>query len=73
MTTKQIRRMIDNREHTHNSIYSDIGTLLENVSTDDLIRFFIEDVMMGSDLLLRTFLEENVIAAEISKCKYGIN
>lgn len=70
MDNDKIKELIQNRKRTHNSIYSDIGNALDGVSTMDLTRYFVE-VVMGSDSLLRTFVEEQIIAAEISKERYG--
>lgn len=71
MDNDKIKALIESRERTHNSIYSDIGNALEVVSTHDLTRYFVEVVMGGNDDLLRNFVEEKIIAAEISKERYG--
>ena len=67
-----IKTLIESRERTHNSIYSDIGNALESVPTADLTRYFVEIVMGGNDNLLRSFVEEKIIAAEINKERYGV-
>ena len=71
MTNEEIRCLIDNRTETHHSIYADIGNALESVSTADLTRLFIEDIMRGNESFLRTYLEEKIIAAEIEKIRYS--
>ena len=71
MDNNKIKALIESRERTHNSIYSDIGNALESVPTADLARYFVEIVMGGNDNLLRSFVEEKIIAAEINKERYG--
>lgn len=71
MDNNRIKALIESRERTHNSIYSDIGNALESVPTADLTRYFVEIVMGGNDNLLRSFVEEKIIAAEINKERYG--
>ena len=71
MDNNRIKALIESRERTHNSIYSDIGNALESVPTADLTRYFVEIVMGGNDKLLRSFVEEKIIAAEINKERYG--
>lgn len=71
MDNDRIKALIECRERTHNSIYSDIGNALESVPTADLTRYFVEIVMGGNDNLLRSFVEEKIIAAEINKERYG--
>lgn len=70
MTNKEIKELIDNREKTYHGIYSDIGTALNSVSTNDLIKYFIDEVMHGSDTTIRSYVEDQIIANEISKIKY---
>lgn len=72
MDNNRIKALIESRERTHNSIYSDIGNALESVPTADLTRYFVEIVMGGNDNLLRSFVEEKIIAAEINKERYGV-
>lgn len=73
MGNDKIKALIESRERTHNSIYSDIGNALENIPTADLTRYFVEVVMGGNDSLLRNFVEEKIIAAEINKERYGVS
>lgn len=73
MDNDKIKALIESRERTHNSIYSDIGNALESVPTADLTRYFVEIVMGGKDELLRNFVEEKIIAAEINKERYGVS
>jgi len=65
MTNEQITKQITEREITHHGIYHDVGAVLSKVSIEDLVRFFIEEVMNDSNHLLRTFIEEKIIAREI--------
>lgn len=62
-----IQKAIDERERTHYSIYSDIGTALEKFTTIELAEFYIN--ICGSDSALRYYIEQEIIAHEIEKEK----
>ena len=71
MDNERIRNLIENRTKTHHGIYSDIGTALENVSTADLIRYYIEVVQNGNDGDVRYYVEQQIISGEINKLRYN--
>ena len=62
----EVENAIRNRKTTHNSIYSDIGTVLDKFSTEELAKYYLEKFGDGG---LRYFLEQQIIASEISKLK----
>lgn len=62
----EIERAIKNRKTTYNSIYSDIGLVLDKFSTEELAKFYLEKFGDGG---LRHFLEQQIIASEINKLK----
>ena len=70
LNNKQISDLIHNRENTYSGIYSDLGKVFDKISTEDLIRHFIEVIMKGNDFYLRDFIVEKIIATEINKLKY---
>lgn len=67
MNTKEISNRIANRKQSRHGIYCDIGEALSPVSTEDLINYFIKEVMQGSDTSIRSYIENQIIADEISK------
>lgn len=67
MDNKAIMHLINNRAKSHHGIYSEIGLVLKDVPTNDLIRYFVEVTMRGEDSLLRDFVENKIIASEIEK------
>lgn len=64
--TNEVEKAIRNRKETHNGIYSDIGTVLDKFSTEDLAKFYLEKFGDGG---LRYWLEQQIVAHEISKLK----
>lgn len=64
--THPIDKAIKERNTTHNSIYSDIGLVLDKFSTEELAKYYLEKFGDGG---LRYFLEQQIIANEISKAK----
>lgn len=62
----KIDRAISERKNTHYGIYSDIGTALDNFSTEELAKYYLKRFGDGG---LRYFLEQQIIAAEIAKEK----
>lgn len=62
----EIEKALKNRKATYNGIYSDIGIVLENFTTEELAKFYLEKFGDGG---LRYFLEQQIIAGEISKLK----
>lgn len=62
----EVEKAIQDREETHRGIYSDVGTVLDRFSTEELTKYYLERF---GDGMLRDFLEQQIIAAEISKLK----
>lgn len=63
-----VGKKIKQRKSTHYGLYHDIGIILEKISTQDLIQYFIEEF---GENVLRNFIEEQIIANEINKERYG--
>lgn len=61
-TINTIDKAIKERDRTHYGIYSDIGNVLDNFSTSELVNYFMKRF---GDGLIRNFIEEQIIAAEI--------
>lgn len=64
--TNEIEKAIQGREETYYGIYSDVGTVLDKFSTEELAKFYIEKFGDGG---LRYFLEQQIITSEINKLK----
>lgn len=64
-----IDKALASRQRTYCGIYSDVGTALDAFSTSDLAEYYIQRF---GDSALRYFLEQGIIAAEISKEKEAI-
>lgn len=64
-----IDKALSNRTKTYSGIYSDVGTALDAFSTSELAEYYIQRF---GDSALRYFLEQGIIAAEISKEKEAI-
>lgn len=62
----EVEKAIRNRKKTYRSIYSDIGTVLDKFSTEELAKYYLEKFGDGG---LRYFLEQQIIASEISREK----
>lgn len=62
----EVEKAIRNRKETHNGIYSDIGVVLDKFSTEELSKYYLEKFGDGG---LRYFLEQQIIASEISREK----
>lgn len=65
----KVEKAMQNREQTYNGIYSDIGVVLDQFSIDELTKFYIEKYGESS---IRYYLEQQIIAGEISKEKSKI-
>ena len=65
----KIDKAIKSRKITHYGIYSDIGTALEQFTTEELADYYINTLKSESDL--RYYLEQQIIAGEINKIKYA--
>ena len=59
-----IDKAIQGRKKTYHGIYSDVGTALDGFSISELAEYYINRFGDGG---LRYFLEQEIIAAEISK------
>lgn len=64
-----IDKALASRQKTYSGIYSDVGTALDAFSTSELAEYYIQRF---GDSALRYFLEQGIIAAEISKEKEAI-
>ncbi len=62
----RIDKAINGREKSLYGIYSDVGTALEDFSTSELAEYFIKRF---GDGVLRYFLEQQIISAEINADK----
>lgn len=62
----EVEKAIRNRKETYHGIYSDIGTVLDKFSTEEIAKYYLEKFGDGG---LRYFLEQQIIAAEISREK----
>ena len=65
--TNEVEKAIQNREETYRGIYSDIGCVLDNFTTEQLTDYFIN--VLGCESSLRYYLEQQIIAAEINDTK----
>ena len=65
--TNEVEKAIRNREETYHGIYSDIGCVLDNFTTEQLKDYFIN--VLGCESSLRYYLEQQIIAAEINNTK----
>ena len=63
----EVEKAIRNSKTTHNSIYSDIGLVLDKFSTEELANYYIN--VLGCESSLRYYLEQQIIANEINKAK----
>lgn len=63
----KIENAIKNRKTTYNGIYSDVGTVLDNFTTEQLVDYYIN--VLGCESPLRYYLEQQIIASEIEKTK----
>ena len=62
----EVEKAIRSRKETYRGIYSDIGTVLDKFSTEELAKYYLDRFGDGG---LRYFLEQQIIAAEINKLK----
>ena len=63
----EVENAITNRKTTYNGIYSDVGTVLDNFTTEQLVDYYIN--VLGCESPLRYYLEQQIIASEIEKTK----
>ena len=61
---KSIHHAIKNRETTHYGIYHDVGVVLENFPTLELLQYYISII---GEISIRSYIEEAIIADVISK------
>ena len=64
-----IEKALASRQKTYSGIYSDVGTALDAFSTSELAEYYIQRF---GDSALRYFIEQGIIAAEISREKEAI-
>ena len=65
--TNEVEKAIKNRKQTYHGIYSDIGTVLDKFSTQELVEYYVN--VLGCESSLRYYLDQQIIAAEINKEK----
>ena len=63
----EVAKAIKNRKTTYSGIYSDVGTVLDNFTTEQLVDYYIN--VLGCESPLRYYLEQQIIASEIEKQK----
>lgn len=63
----EVEKAIKNRKTTYNGIYSDVGTVLDNFTTEQLADYY--NNVLGCESPLRYYLEQQIIVSEISKLK----
>ena len=61
-----VEKAIKNKKETYHGIYSDIGVAIEKFSTEELVRYYLEKFGDGG---LRYWLEQQIVASEISKLR----
>lgn len=61
----EVEKAIKNRKTTYNGIYSDVGTALDDFTTEELADYYIN--VLGCESPLRYYLEQQIIASEINK------
>ena len=62
----EVEKAIRSRKETYRGIYSDVGVALDKFSTEELAKYYLEKFGDGG---LRYFLEQQIIASEISREK----
>ena len=62
----EVEKAIRNRKKIYRSIYSDVGVVLDKFSTEELAKYYLEKFGDGG---LRYFLEQQIVASEISREK----
>lgn len=68
---EEIKIAIANRKQSPHGIYSQVGTVLEPFSTNDLLHYYVEEVMNGYDYCVRDYLVNGIISDLINKLKYS--
>lgn len=56
-------------EHTYHSAYADIGMVLDNYTTDELIEY-LKNNEPGGESSLRNYVESQIIGAQINRERY---
>lgn len=64
-----VREAIENRKHTYHSAYADIGMVLDNYTTDELIEY-LKNNEPGGESSLRNYVESQIIGAQINRERY---
>lgn len=62
-------RLVRSREHTYHSAYADIGMVLDNYTTDELIEY-LKNNEPGGESSLRNYVESQIIGAQINRERY---
>ena len=63
----ELKAAIENRTETHYGIYHDVGQVLNDFTTLELVEYFTD--VLNSEGTLRYFLEQQITAAEIAKLR----
>ena len=63
----EVEKAIKSRKETYHGIYSDVGTVLDDFTTEQLTDYYIN--ILGCESSLRYYLEQQIIASEISREK----
>lgn len=61
LTTKKLME----RERNHHGIYSEVGRLTDTYTTEELVRFAIDE--MGMESSLRYYLQQQIVSYTIAK------
>lgn len=63
----QIYEELSKMQLSTNGIYSDVSVVLEKYNLEQLIHYYLDRVMNGHEITLRSYIEEQIIADEINK------
>ena len=64
-----VKEAIESREHTYYGAYADIGTVLDNFITDELIEH-LKNNELGGESSLRNYVESQITSAQINRERY---
>lgn len=64
-----VKEAIESREHTYYGAYADIGTVLDNFTTDELIEH-LKNNELGGESSLRNYVESQITSAQINRERY---
>lgn len=64
-----VKEAIESRKHTYYGAYADIGTVLDNFTTDELIEH-LKNNELGGESSLRNYVESQITSAQINRERY---